>query len=81
MKDRDTNKPKLNARNWECGVVIPVDSTTSTSSPNGASVRGTRWEAETLKEVFNGGVVPIPMELPGLPYQNLERRPWFSDEA
>lgn len=75
VRDR-TGKLKLNARNWECGVVVPA--TPPSSSPSNVT-RGTRGAAEEL-DVFRNSV-PIPMELPALPYQSEERQPWFADEA
>lgn len=74
VRDR-TGKLKLNARNWECGVIVPA---TPSSSPSNAT-RGTRGAAEDL-DVFRNSV-PIPMELPALSYQGQELQPWFADEA
>lgn len=72
VKDR-AGKLKLNARNWECGVVV-----LATTSPS-SGTRGTRGAAEDL-DVFCGSV-PVPMELPALSYQDDERQPWFADEV
>lgn len=83
VKDRDTGKPKLNTRNWECGVVLSVPNPTATAAAARAgdsTTRGTKGGAELL-EVFRGSAIPIPMEVPGLPFRNDERRPWFSDES
>lgn len=71
VKDRETKQPRLDARNWECGVVMPM-------APNQAS-RGTSGGEAEIVEVFCG--FPIPIELPGLPYGDDERSPWFMDEA
>lgn len=53
-KDRSTKTPKLNCRNWECGVVIPLGRT-------GARTSGL--------DAFQG-VVPVPMQFPGEAYGN-----------
>ncbi|KAF3770305.1 hypothetical protein M406DRAFT_33689 [Cryphonectria parasitica EP155] len=73
VKDRGTGEPKLNARNWECGVLVPTQETTSSSSS------GTAQEAEKL-EMFRGAV-PVPVELPAQPYHGNDRQPWFAEEA
>jgi hypothetical protein len=64
VKDRSSKGPKLNCRNWECGVVIPV------SEP---SVAGRIVSTEDM-EIFEGHV-PVPMQLPGGHYE--EKVPWF----
>lgn len=75
VKDR-TGKLKLNARNWECGVVVVA---TSSPSPSTSTTRGTRGAAEDL-DVFRNSV-PVPIEFPAQPYQGDERLPWFANEA
>lgn len=72
-RDR-TGKLKFIARNWECGVIV-----LATQSPSKDTTRGTRGAAEDL-DIFRNSV-PIPVELPALPYQGDERQPWFADEA
>lgn len=74
VKDNTTKKPKINIRNWECGVVIPVAS----------SMLPVDWQAdhEALADgpgmsVFDG-ILPVPMIVPGEEYQG--RRPWFYSE-
>lgn len=72
VKDRTTKLPKLNCRNWECGVVVPARRAAATvTTPSNASGE------EELDAVF-GGVVPVPMEWPGEEYQG--RKPWFYAE-
>ncbi|CAN8096868.1 unnamed protein product [Discula destructiva] len=72
-------KPKLNARNWECGVVVAASPPTSNDRQE--LTRGTRGAAEEL-DMFRG-LVPIPMELPGLSYQadTDARQPWFVEDS
>lgn len=69
VKDRATKSPKLNCRNWECGVVIPAR----------------RWAdvEEHGKGVGNGlgefRDIPVPMQYPGEEYG--DKRPWFYSEG
>ncbi|KAK4692668.1 tyrosyl-DNA phosphodiesterase 1, partial [Lecanoromycetidae sp. Uapishka_2] len=63
-KDRTTKAPKLNCRNWECGVIVPVP------YEDGSNQLG------NLKE-FKGSI-PVPMQYPGEPYGN--RKPWYHSE-
>ncbi|MDI1492540.1 MAG: hypothetical protein OHK93_003754 [Ramalina farinacea] len=70
VKDKVTKGMKLNARNWECGVVVPVVLERQEEEGDGE---------ETVKrgnglEVFEGRV-PVPMVWPGREYG--ERMPWF----
>ncbi|ROW12109.1 hypothetical protein VMCG_00047 [Cytospora schulzeri] len=82
VKDRTTGQPKLNARNWECGVLIPASTSRPPSMKDphayGAPADGTT-EGPQMLELFRG-VVPIPIQLPGAPYcdgDNFQLRPWF----
>ncbi|KAI9772892.1 MAG: hypothetical protein M1840_008774 [Geoglossum simile] len=56
VKDRTSKDPKLNCRNWECGVIIPIP---------GPSTVGQMVNAEDIG-VFEGHV-PVPMQVPGDP--------------
>ncbi|EPE29923.1 Phospholipase D/nuclease [Glarea lozoyensis ATCC 20868] len=69
-KDRVTKQPKLNCRNWECGVVFPV---------RGSEI-GTKLEHKGPPgiEVFKGHI-PVPMIVPGAEYG--DKRPWFFKEG
>lgn len=74
MKDRATKEPKLNLRNWECGVVVPIPAKESPIEPTG----GSPPQGQQLgMEVFHGSV-PVPMAVPGEAYG--PRRPWFYSE-
>ena len=86
VKDRATKLPKLNCRNWECGVLIPAgldpqgqdrksDVLTefrepATKTSNGTFVRGGL-------QVFKDSV-PVPMQYPGEEYQG--KKPWYFQE-
>ena len=78
VKDRETKQGKLNSRNWECGVVIPLRRMAIMSGSLETKERGMgeREKAEGLKKFE--GVVPVPMETPGKEYG--DGRPWFYSE-
>ncbi|KUI64949.1 Tyrosyl-DNA phosphodiesterase 1 [Cytospora mali] len=85
VKDRNTGQPKLNARNWECGVLIPVSTSRSTPmedpKADGVPPHGTT-EGLQMLELFRD-VVPIPIDLPGARYRDGDEaklRPWFYQE-
>lgn len=84
VRDRITKQPKLNIRNWECGVVVPVLRTAPShdaeAEGKGKEVDGGPDEAEAGPpgmDVF-GGVIPVPMVVPGEEYGR--KRPWFYSE-
>ncbi|KAL6887075.1 phospholipase D/nuclease [Trichoderma evansii] len=64
-KDRSTGGIKLNCRNWECGVIIPV--------PESKSVDKTFTSADM--SMF-AGTVPVPMQVPGPVYKSSDQ-PWL----
>ncbi|KAI9826233.1 MAG: hypothetical protein M1819_007400 [Sarea resinae] len=68
VKDRATKSPKLNCRNWECGVIIPIPE---------VSERLGQDETPSM-DIFNGHV-PMPLNFPGKPYG--ARKPWFYTES
>ncbi|KAG5296149.1 tyrosyl-DNA phosphodiesterase domain-containing protein [Histoplasma capsulatum G186AR] len=88
--DRATTKPKLNCRNWECGVVIPIRHNDEEKSPYIPSTRGiTTSVAESgggntsagsddgsrVASVFEP-TVPVPMKVPAQRYHGRDR-PFF----
>ncbi|KIX06407.1 uncharacterized protein Z518_04383 [Rhinocladiella mackenziei CBS 650.93] len=66
VQDRSTKEPRLNCRNWECGVIIPVDS----RSPNIRAPNGT--DAGNLA-MFDH-LVPVPMKYPAETFEG--KKPW-----
>jgi len=68
VQDRASKQPKLNCRNWECGVVIPV-------LENGVE-RPLRAAGNSLV-VFND-TVPVPMRFPAPAYG--AKKPWYYTE-
>lgn len=82
VKDRATGQPKLNFRNWECGVLVPVtnpdeESKSDNSSQSDETVRASsKPPAQYLPaEVFQN-TVPVPMKLPAAQLKE-GREPWF----
>ncbi|KAA8913161.1 tyrosyl-DNA phosphodiesterase domain protein [Sphaerosporella brunnea] len=73
--DRATKSPKINCKNWECGVIIPVP-----AENLGRKLSGEPVEQKGPPEmtVFRG-VVPVPMKTPGEPLG--DKQPWFFLEA
>ncbi|WEW61929.1 hypothetical protein PRK78_007429 [Emydomyces testavorans] len=69
--DRSTSKPKLNCRNWECGVIIPIPDDT----PNATETTASEARGNDLDQVF-GGTVPVPMTVPA-PKYGPGNKPWF----
>ena len=64
VKDRATKLPKLNCRNWECGVMIKVPDNALNVDRKGLTAFA--------------GTVPVPMEYPGEMYGT--RKPWYYGE-
>lgn len=79
-KDRVSKAPKLNCRNWECGVVIPMRSL-QRGSHDGSNANivqplqstGQQRSLRDFEDLF-----PVPMQYPGEEYGT--RRPWFYQE-
>ncbi|KAL8791665.1 MAG: hypothetical protein Q9195_005748 [Heterodermia aff. obscurata] len=70
--DRSSNMktPKLNARNWECGVVVPIALIQQEEEGEGGEGELERCFADK---------VPVPMLYPGDEYS--ARKPWFYNLA
>jgi hypothetical protein len=84
VRERITKQPKLNIRNWECGVVVPV-LTHERASNMEAEGKGKGVETGSDgseagppgMDIFDG-VIPVPMVVPGDEYGR--KRPWFFSE-
>ena len=72
--DRKLKKEKLNCRNWECGVLVPVRRRRCQNNQSQERTGRVVGDHE-LVEVFKG-VVPVPMEHPAEEYGG--RKPWFA---
>ncbi|MCJ1381089.1 hypothetical protein MMC17_004198 [Xylographa soralifera] len=71
VQDKVTNAPKLNCRNWECGVIIPARASQQ------ATKSGDEVPVENNLSTF-GGIVPIPIQYPG--EEMKDRKPWYYAE-
>ncbi|KAF7587596.1 hypothetical protein BBP40_007016 [Aspergillus hancockii] len=72
VQDRTTKEPKLNCRNWECGVLVPVISKEDSLSEQNETPYS---ESGNMLDVFKG-TVPVPMRLPA-PQYGANRKPWY----
>ncbi|KAF8472513.1 tyrosyl-DNA phosphodiesterase-domain-containing protein [Kalaharituber pfeilii] len=94
VMDRATKSPKLNVRNWECGVLIPVQAAVLTGFSGASTGRTLGGELEAQQEdeeneevdqtavsmdVFKGRV-PVPMEWPSKKIR-ADKKPWFYLDA
>ena len=71
-KDRVSKAPKLNCRNWECGVLLPLKGASS-------KVLGHDEGAGPSDDLaMFEGTVPVPMMYPGEEYGVKE--PWYPGE-
>ena len=71
VMDKASKQPKLNCRNWECGVVVPV-------AVDGSEIQGSvnlRTGDHKDLDVFKS-ILPAPMVIPAEPYDN-GRLPWY----
>ncbi|KAI1468191.1 phospholipase D/nuclease [Daldinia caldariorum] len=67
VKERGTGNPKLNCRNWECGVIVPI-------SPRNLAEDGSRPSSVSN---FHDAI-PVPMNIPSEAYGDTKsKRPWF----
>ena len=73
--DRTTKSPKINLRNWECGVVIPLSPLTAFGGQTlSGDMPPESWPVE-MKHFER--VVPVPMKYPGEPMAQNAKAPWF----
>lgn len=84
VQDRTTKKPKLNCRNWECGVLVPVidkeqdpaASSAKTRSLNDNAEANTKpTESANTLDIFQG-TVPVPMQFPARRF-GPDLKPWY----
>ncbi|KEF58082.1 uncharacterized protein A1O9_06005 [Exophiala aquamarina CBS 119918] len=72
VQDKSTGTPKLNCRNWECGVIVPVEE-------EGEDMKSSTNSSGEGALVVMGRVVPVPMEHPGKSFEG--RKPWLFSEG
>lgn len=83
VQDRGTKEPKLNCRNWECGVIVPViqeeDSSTGGEEKNTEKEKMDNDNDGDMARIFGSGVVPVPMRIPAPSFAAAEhdRKPWY----
>jgi len=79
--DRKTKEPKLNIKNWECGVIFPVEVTGRSEAHPQATT--TSDQGVPGWDVFLGKF-PIPMLMPksndvgASEFEYGNRKPWFA---
>ncbi|KAJ9609102.1 hypothetical protein H2200_006873 [Cladophialophora chaetospira] len=69
VQDKVTKEPRLNCRNWECGVIIPI--LVKSSDSRGSAVTSHRDEGLAAFE----GRVPVPMRFPSEDMD--QKKPWM----
>ncbi|KIW15249.1 hypothetical protein PV08_05294 [Exophiala spinifera] len=74
VEDRSTRQPKLNCRNWECGVIIQVPLTDEQTETTGLVESGQAHSEESLA-VFEQ-TVGAPMRFPGESLVQMGKKPW-----
>ncbi|KAL8976007.1 MAG: hypothetical protein Q9205_007907, partial [Flavoplaca limonia] len=92
VKDRQTKQPKLNCRNWECGVVIPFRRAAAMAHSGSKERTGGKAAEDADKEQSGKDgkakerssglkafekVMPVPMKYPGKEYGDGDT-PWFN---
>ncbi|KAJ5484949.1 hypothetical protein N7539_004937 [Penicillium diatomitis] len=84
VKDRSSGHPKLNCRNWECGVIVPVTAASTESASSVIDTKGavsdtiskSQFEAQSLPVKVFHDTVPVPLKIPGADLTE-SRPPWF----
>ncbi|KAJ5139305.1 uncharacterized protein N7515_004153 [Penicillium bovifimosum] len=78
VKDTSTKGLKMNCRNWECGVIVPIitEKTDVSAQQEGKGKKSEGATSTPLPVEVYKDVVPIPMKLPAMPLSQ-ERKPFF----
>lgn len=76
-KDKVTKAPRLNCRNWECGVLVPLTRASKPSKVSGDDEGSGSGSSGGDLAMFEDRV-PVPMKYPGEEYGMKE--PWFQGE-
>ncbi|KAF8457236.1 tyrosyl-DNA phosphodiesterase I [Terfezia claveryi] len=79
VMDKTSKSPKLNVKNWECGVLIPLSASTSKSEEVKEDTPQEERNKPLGMEVFTEKL-PVPMEVPGRRIAQ-GRKPWFYIES
>ncbi|KAJ6150221.1 Tyrosyl-DNA phosphodiesterase [Penicillium samsonianum] len=76
VKDPKTKQLKMNCRNWECGVIVPIINEKKTEEKGkGRETQGTVPSAPLPVEIFKD-TVPVPIRVPAVPLSE-HRKPFF----
>ncbi|CAI7653870.1 unnamed protein product [Penicillium glandicola] len=76
VKDPKTKLLKMNCRNWECGVIVPIINEKKTGENNqGPETHGSVSSTPLPAEVFRD-IVPVPIRVPAVPLSEA-RKPFF----
>ncbi|KAJ5613043.1 hypothetical protein N7510_006237 [Penicillium lagena] len=76
VKDRGTGQPKLNCRNWECGVVVPITETDLTTQGKQGMMNGKAESSGYFPAGIFRDTVPVVMKTPARQLkEGLD--PWF----
>lgn len=70
VKDRTNNELKINCRNWECGVIVPITNEKKSSPPE------SKAESVLLPVTRFQDIVPVPMRVPTTQLSET-RKPFF----
>ncbi|CAG8386813.1 unnamed protein product [Penicillium salamii] len=70
VKDSTTKNLKMNCRNWECGVIVPIRSEKKPHSPSAES-ESAPFPTERFQDI-----IPVPMRVPAAPLSET-RKPFF----
>ena len=77
MKDRFSGQPKLNCRNWECGVIVPITTVVNeTQGVGGKTASSLQSQSQQLPVELFHDTVPVPLKIPGADLTE-SRPPWF----
>ncbi|PCG90549.1 Tyrosyl-DNA phosphodiesterase [Penicillium occitanis (nom. inval.)] len=75
VHDRVRKEPKLNCRNWECGVLVPITESSQSSSSDEAKKEDKSGAEGDIVQIF-GSTVPVPMRVPA-PSLGPGLKPWY----
>ncbi|EPS28628.1 hypothetical protein PDE_03574 [Penicillium oxalicum 114-2] len=77
VKDRFSGQPKLNCRNWECGVIVPITTVVNeTQGVGGKTASSLQSQSQQLPVELFHDTVPVPLKIPGADLTE-SRPPWF----
>lgn len=79
VQDKTSKTPKLNCRNWECGVVVPVEEEECRGQGStSAIIKSNSRDGDEPGILALGRVVPVPMKYPCESFEG--KKPWLFSE-